>query len=799
MAAGTSDSVLGGASAAHPTSRVTFEPEVEARLKAYQEELAEAKAMLAKKDEVIVEVKAENAKKDDVIAEVKAEIAEVKAEIAEIKAENAKKDEVIAEVKAENAKKDEVIADVRSKLLEALAQIKKEEHQQASESRGQSSTVRTLITGKAMNPAKVNPAFGVRPSIRRPTSTVVSPKWMPMLKKNVAAWEFDAFTSHLKTADNVKVSLDDGEEVGLLNLILDAVPDEYTASKISGEMYGAPRAEMFETSVERDLARGPWFVLERLIGAIEPLSKVVSTLIEPSFPHHVVAESEHYKGIFFPDDSILVQLKDGPRSEVKLGDVCVEDPPGTAERLRRFGFVIVEVKVDYKFPVAPYRLLEKNKVLNDMLFDPRYTLNQYVHQFEEAAKYNPAAQEATYQLLLRMRWGAITTVNRTCFTELQVTEKDWCLRTTPYFDVDAVNPLPGSSWSLLEIWIRYLVASIGKSRLDVIPDNVKEHFMNKARFKRSAKAGAPRKKSRDEDSDENLSDEQSGMEGDDEQVDRGGGSTSKGNDSGTQTGSGEGGQSQQTGTVDSVLSYADLWDARRFAFSSEGVPPEIEFSLKKLEGDAEIIAEGRVGRVFRKTIHGVDTVVKVLVLSCKRDELDGERNVYPTVILDELVREAEAYARLESLQGSVVPRFLCHSSSFLGNIHLFATEYAGEPLSDDGRILPIVAEQMRCALRSVHQLGVAHGDVALKNFVFKPVSGEPVLLDFGLCSFQNDMDAEEWDRVVLEEMDALETELDGVVIASAPHFHAPKIRLPMAKRRFQETGLPEGDFLCLRG
>ena len=86
MAAGTSDSVLGGASAAHPTSRVTFEPEVEARLKAYQEELAEAKAMLAKKDEVI------------------------------------------AEVKAENAKKDEVIADVRSKLLEALAQIKKAEH-----------------------------------------------------------------------------------------------------------------------------------------------------------------------------------------------------------------------------------------------------------------------------------------------------------------------------------------------------------------------------------------------------------------------------------------------------------------------------------------------------------------------------------------------------------------------------------------------------------------------------------------------------------------------------------------------
>ena len=135
--------------------------------------------------------------------------------------------------------------------------------------------------------------------------------------KNVAGWEFDDFTSHLKTADNVKVSLANGEEVGLLNLILDAVPDEYTASKISGEMYGAPRAEMFEPSVERDLARGPWFVLERLIGAIVPLSKVVLTLIEPSFPHHVAAVSEHYKSIFFPDESIIFQLKDAPPNQAR--------------------------------------------------------------------------------------------------------------------------------------------------------------------------------------------------------------------------------------------------------------------------------------------------------------------------------------------------------------------------------------------------------------------------------------------------------------------------------------------------
>ncbi len=73
-----------------------------------------------------------------------------------------------------------------------------------------------------------------------------------------------------------------------------------------------------------------------------------------------------------------------------------------------------------------------------------------------------------------------------------------------------------------------------------------------------------------------------------------------------------------------------------------------------------------------------------------------------TVVLDELVHEAEAYTRLESLQGDVLPTFFFYSSSFLDKIHLFAMEYAGKPLNNDGRISPIVAEQMRCALRSVH-------------------------------------------------------------------------------------------------
>ena len=50
------------------------------------------------------------------------------------------------------------------------------------------------------------------------------------------------------------------------------------------------------------------------------------------------------------------------------------------------------------------------------------------------------------------------------------------------------------------------------------------------------------------------------------------------------------------------MSYADLFDERRFAPRSANVPPDIEFSSEALEGDAEVIAHGRVGSVYRKTI-----------------------------------------------------------------------------------------------------------------------------------------------------------------------------------------------------
>ena len=204
------------------------------------------------------------------------------------------------------------------------------------------------------------------------------------------------------------------------------------------------------------------------------------------------------------------------------------------------------------------------------------------------------------------------------------------------------------------------------------------------------------------------------------------------------------------------LSYADLYDPRRFPAEDQLVPPEIQFAPHALPGDAEEIARGRVGSVYRKTIRGVDVVCKVLRIG-ERENEDEWREV-----LGEMQREHEAYNRLEALQGKVVPRFLAEGGYLGGCVQLLATEYAGASLDDheDVAALPIardVATRALAALDAVHAAGVLHGDVALRNFVMREVDGAVLVLDFGFAVFREEVEEEEWvARVARERAKLLE-------------------------------------------
>ena len=213
------------------------------------------------------------------------------------------------------------------------------------------------------------------------------------------------------------------------------------------------------------------------------------------------------------------------------------------------------------------------------------------------------------------------------------------------------------------------------------------------------------------------------------------------------------------------MSYADLFDSRRFPSADEDededVPPEIQFTADKLEGDAEVIARGRVGSVYRKTIRGVDVACKVLRIG---ERAGGEEEWCE--VLKELRREAEAYARLRPLQGVRVPRFLTTVGYLGGCVQILATEYAGVSLEEfvdeeKERVPRELAAAALAALDAVHARGVLHGDVALRNFVVRRESdGAVLLLDFGFAVFREEVPREdEWLERVRAERVSLAGEL----------------------------------------
>ena len=615
-------------------------------------------------------------------------------------------------------------------------------------------TARDLLRDKKLSTAYALPKWGdiVRSESSKRlklSSTGVSANWMPFVPENAKEWPRAEFIKHLKTAEERHV-LVDGQRVPLLSVILDAKPDSYTASKLVGTYLAKLLQNMnilHENTVENLLLRGLWDPLEMVMGSQEQVAQHIEMKIMPGQSVLVLTDPQ-FAGLYRVDDTIDVRIVNNGATELKqgcLGDIqsLTGTATGDAPATGNIGCVTVEVKLDVTCPIQAQTNDEKNNLLSG-------SLDRYARSgLPNVLTHNPLAQIATYLLLQRMVFGVVTTLNQTSFVKMDLSTDKWAVLTSEKFDATTENPL-GNGWSLFEIWIRFILMSIGQSRVNKVPDLVKEHFQkiwNDVQAKKEKKASEEEEKKANQNKKDSKTSSSTGKSA-------GGATLADGNGGG-------GAGAEEAATQSFSLSYADLFDHRRFALAHEGVPPEVEFSPAPLEGDAELIAEGRVGRVFRKTIRNVDAVVKVLVLTLKRDELDGMKDVVPTKIVDELAREEEAYTLLDDLQGSVVPRFLGRGQVLGGAVHMFATEYAGEPLPDE--ISLSMANKMRAALSTLHDRGMAHGDVALRNFLRR--GDEVVILDFGLCTFQEEViGVGKWEAMVEKEKSELEALLPNMVL-----------------------------------
>jgi hypothetical protein len=94
--------------------------------------------------------------------------------------------------------------------------------------------------------------------------------------------------------------------------------------------------------------------------------------------------------------------------------------------------------------------------------------------------------------------------------------------------------------------------------------------------------------------------------------------------------------------------------------------------------------------------------------------------------------ELEAYRRLDGLQGTVVPNL---HYSYLMSAFLFSLilQHCGQPISQTQ--FREFYEHILNAVKAVHQRGVLHGDIALRNILIDSTSNKVVLVDFGVASF----------------------------------------------------------------
>jgi serine/threonine protein kinase len=94
--------------------------------------------------------------------------------------------------------------------------------------------------------------------------------------------------------------------------------------------------------------------------------------------------------------------------------------------------------------------------------------------------------------------------------------------------------------------------------------------------------------------------------------------------------------------------------------------------------------------------------------------------------------ELEAYQRLDELQGNILP-ILEQSYLISSFLFAFALEDCGNPITRPQ--LHRMYDQVVRALKSIHEKGVVHGDIALRNILINSFESRVVLVDFGLAKF----------------------------------------------------------------
>lgn len=628
-------------------------------------------------------------------------------------------------------------------LLAQLAQLQAEIEQEAraravaeAQLAAQNVSVRDCIRGAPVTSKPVLPKWGDRLSGDSSSTTKTSTAWLHVGPDHVDRWTDKEFIEYLDKADGVVT--DEGTSV--LQLILDGRTDPTIANVLRGVTLGANTTLRVAEAEVKDLLRGTlWQALEQIMGRSTldleryPVANYIDTRVTVGAANDPLVPMA-FASLFKVDRLIESRWRKKFSAEYTFPSF-LDNFQKQSPLLKFSSRTVLEIKPDYKCPKLRQKGYEDDAVaaIGGDIVD-------YIKSAFFDAKFNPIAQVVTYGLATRTSMVAVCTINRMTYgligddrhADLSASEAD-CLpvtKLTRTFDwTSNTAPLPDRpDWSHVEILIRYILASFGTWYRETVSDALKLIF----------------KKRKD-------------------------GHGNRETETGTATHSDSEGShvtAVELTRDDSPkpfslprLYWEDLWDAVRFAIPA--TDRDLEASSQRLPGDAELIAEGRIGPVFRKKLYGVDAVIKVLPFlkySCSGEREHPDR--------DELYHEFQVYSRLTNLQGKVIPRLLWYGEIAEDVADALVTEYGGTSLErlfeSEDELNKVQAQQVQQqalhALREMHDAGVLHGDAEARNVVWQRQSdggGRVLFVDLGMAQFRDDMSEGEWMTAILSEIDAL--------------------------------------------
>jgi len=403
--------------------------------------------------------------------------------------------------------------------------------------------------------------------------------------------------------------------------------------------------------------------------------------------------------------------------------------------------VLMEMKVPWKFPARCPQGGSADE--NEAPFKDLYTF--YVEE-EAGRKHssNVLMQIRAYLAVFQRKFGVICGLN--CYTFVCL-DKDQNFLVSDRYWVDKDY----EDMSLLEGLMRFILAAAHEGDiLDQRPAFMEKFLVDRA-----------------------LNNDKFDPRAMDQQPEGSSAGSSSSSASSSSSGAMAGGIAEQlrSFTQHRPFSWLDLEDPRR----NDGTFTKHEQTCQPLgahEGDAKLIAVGRVGEVYEKEFDGVRTVSKLLSMTGKRGKDEGDVDE----VYNEMLREFQAYRKLETLQGKVVPRLLNCGYLIRGIVFMLSTEWSGTQINQEA-LSPSQRREARDKLRKIHSLGVIHGDIHERNILINPArNGDSIVfIDFGFAKFRDDdanLDGDHWNRMCDAEFDQLERLL-GSTTPSKENEHTP--------------------------